>query len=211
MKRCSTVWMTPAENWRSGATTTTMSGHTHRSEIKRPQRRAGRLSNLRAPRPARLPKTTTKTIKTKPPDSRYERGSLGGQVTDSMGSRSKFARFSRNSPTPRSRSSAGLARADRHFVLGLILGVFYAAADPGRILTRIRDQHLKQKNRALPRQPAIRRNRYVSMIQPCAARAAARISMIRGPISPSGPCSSTCSGIPRKPPHQIRSPVGSSV
>ena len=61
-----------AENWRSGATTTTMSGRTHRSEIKRPQRRAGRLSNLRAPRPAHLPKTTTKTMKTKPANSRYE-------------------------------------------------------------------------------------------------------------------------------------------
>ena len=55
-----------------GATITTTSGRIHRSEIKRPQKRAGRLSNLRAPRPTRLPETTTTNMKTKPADSRYE-------------------------------------------------------------------------------------------------------------------------------------------
>src|SRR6056297_3548414 len=69
-----------ARSWRFGATTTTTLDRTHRSEIKHLQKRAGRLSNLRAPRPARLPKLTTKNMKTRPADSRYERGSLGGQV-----------------------------------------------------------------------------------------------------------------------------------
>ena len=55
-----------------GDTTTTTSGRTHRSEIKRPQKRAGRLSNLRAPRPARLPKPKPRNMKTRPADSRYE-------------------------------------------------------------------------------------------------------------------------------------------
>ncbi len=41
-------------------------------ETKRPQKRAERLSNLRAPRPARLPKLTTKNMKTRPANSRYE-------------------------------------------------------------------------------------------------------------------------------------------
>ncbi|MEY8829324.1 hypothetical protein AB9K34_13095, partial [Sedimentitalea sp. XS_ASV28] len=43
-------------------------------------KRAERLSNLRAPRPARLPKPKPMIIKIKPADSRYERGTEGGQV-----------------------------------------------------------------------------------------------------------------------------------
>ena len=42
-------------------------------------------ANLRAPRPARLPKPKTTTIN--PKDSRYERGTTGGQVTSSEISR----------------------------------------------------------------------------------------------------------------------------
>ncbi|MEY8827536.1 hypothetical protein AB9K34_03830, partial [Sedimentitalea sp. XS_ASV28] len=44
-------------------------------------KRAERLSNLRAPRPARLPKPKPMIIKIKPADSRYERGTEGGQVS----------------------------------------------------------------------------------------------------------------------------------
>jgi putative transposase len=58
--------------YRLGDTTTTKSGHTHRSKTKHPQKRAGRLRNLRAPRPAGLPKLTTTNMKTRPADSRYE-------------------------------------------------------------------------------------------------------------------------------------------
>jgi putative transposase len=57
---------------RDDATTTTTLDRTHRSEIKHLQKRAGRLSNLRAPRPARLPNHTRKIMKTRPADSRYE-------------------------------------------------------------------------------------------------------------------------------------------
>jgi len=39
------------------------------------------LRNLRAPRTSRLPKTKPKNITPKPANSRYEWGSLGGQVT----------------------------------------------------------------------------------------------------------------------------------
>lgn len=45
------------------------SGRTHRSATKHPQRRIGRLSSLRAPRPARLPNQAAKNMKTKPADS----------------------------------------------------------------------------------------------------------------------------------------------
>ena len=45
------------------------------------QKRAGRLSNLGAPHPARLPKLKPTTINLE--DSRYERGMTGGQVTSS--------------------------------------------------------------------------------------------------------------------------------
>ncbi len=47
------------------------------------------------------------------------------------------------------------------------------------------------------------------MIQPCLSRAAARVATILSAVSPSGPASSTCSAIPRKPPHQMWSPAGS--
>ena len=67
---------TPARRWPSGATIITISGRIHRWGTKPPRKRAGRLSNLRALRPARLrhPKSTT----IKPADSRYERGTTGG-------------------------------------------------------------------------------------------------------------------------------------
>ena len=41
-------------------------------ETKHPLKRAERLSNLRAPRTTRLPKLTTKNMKSKPANSRYE-------------------------------------------------------------------------------------------------------------------------------------------
>lgn len=70
----------PGENWRYGDMTTTPSGRIRRSETRRHCKRAERLSNLRAPRPARLPQPKPMIIKIKPADSRYERGTTGGQV-----------------------------------------------------------------------------------------------------------------------------------
>ncbi len=58
----------------------TMSARTRLWETRRRSKRAGHLSNLRAPRPARLPKTTAQATNLKPADSRYERGTQGGQV-----------------------------------------------------------------------------------------------------------------------------------
>src|SRR5690606_34646871 len=69
----------PAESWPCGATITTTSGRIPHWAIGVQQKRAGRLSNLRAPRPARLPNPKPTTIN--PKDSRYERGTNGGQVT----------------------------------------------------------------------------------------------------------------------------------
>src|SRR5690606_5204998 len=69
----------PAESWPCGATITTTSGRIPHWAIGVQQKRAGRLSNLRAPRPARLPNPKPTTIN--PKDSRYERGTTGGQVT----------------------------------------------------------------------------------------------------------------------------------
>src|SRR5690606_1989315 len=69
----------PAESWPCGATTTTTSGRIPHWAIGVQQKRAGRLSNLRAPRPARLPNPKPTTIN--PKDSRYERGTNGGQVS----------------------------------------------------------------------------------------------------------------------------------
>src|SRR5690606_17120037 len=80
--RSSTAWPMPAANWPSGATTTTTSGRIPRWPTRRQQKRAGRLSNLRAPRPARLPNSKPTTIN--PKDSRYERGTTGGQVRHSQ-------------------------------------------------------------------------------------------------------------------------------
>ncbi|WP_207209961.1 hypothetical protein, partial [Tropicimonas sp. IMCC6043] len=63
--------------------------------------RAGRLSNLRAPRPARLPSSKPSNMKTRPADSRYERGNSGGQVTSSkprnMKTRPADSRYERGS------------------------------------------------------------------------------------------------------------------
>ena len=75
-RRSSTAWPMPAASWPSGATTTTTSGRIPRWATRPPQKRAGRLSNLMAPRPARLPHPKPTTIK--PKDSRYERGTTGG-------------------------------------------------------------------------------------------------------------------------------------
>ena len=77
-------WATPVRSWRSGVTITTPSGRTHRSGTKHRPKRAGRLSNLRAPRPARLPSPKPTTTKIKPADSRHERGTSGGHVTCSL-------------------------------------------------------------------------------------------------------------------------------
>src|SRR5690606_35398146 len=66
----------PAESWPCGATTTTTSGRIPHWAIGVQQKRAGRLSNLRAPRPARLPHPKPTTIN--PKDVRYERGTTGG-------------------------------------------------------------------------------------------------------------------------------------
>jgi len=64
----------PAEHWCSGDLTTATSGRTRLSQTKIPTEvnRAGHLSNLRAPRPARLPKITTTNMKTRTADSRFE-------------------------------------------------------------------------------------------------------------------------------------------
>lgn len=56
-----------------------------------PQKRGGCLSNLRAPRPARLPNPKPTVID--PRDSRYEQGTTGRQATT-------------NGPRPRARSQA---------------------------------------------------------------------------------------------------------
>lgn len=55
----------------------TTSGRIHRWATRPLSRRAGRLSNVMAPRPARLPRPKPTTIK--PKDSRHERGTTGGR------------------------------------------------------------------------------------------------------------------------------------
>jgi hypothetical protein len=55
--------MTPKENWRSGDTTTTTSDRTHLWATKHPLKRVERLSNFRAPRTTRLPKTKPKKMR----------------------------------------------------------------------------------------------------------------------------------------------------
>jgi hypothetical protein len=49
-----------------------MSDRIHRWETKRLQKRAERLSNLRVPHTTRLLKLTTKNMKSKTANSRYE-------------------------------------------------------------------------------------------------------------------------------------------
>ena len=66
----------PAKSWPSGAMTTTTSGRIPRSGTKPRSKRAGRLSYLTAPRPARLPSPKLTIIKK--PDSGYERGTTRG-------------------------------------------------------------------------------------------------------------------------------------
>lgn len=77
----STTWTTPGASWRSGATTTTPSDRTRRWEARHRSKRAGRLSNLRAPDPARLPRATAQPTNLKPADSHMIEGPEGGQVT----------------------------------------------------------------------------------------------------------------------------------
>jgi hypothetical protein len=62
----------PAANWPFGDTITTTSDRTHLWATKHPLKRAERLSNLRAPHTTRLLKLTTKNMKSKPANSRYE-------------------------------------------------------------------------------------------------------------------------------------------
>jgi hypothetical protein len=57
------------------------SGRTRHGRTKRPLKRVERLSDLRAPRTTRLPKQAMKNMKSKPANYRYERGSLGVQVS----------------------------------------------------------------------------------------------------------------------------------
>jgi hypothetical protein len=64
--------MTPAANWPSGDTIIITSDRIHRWATKRLLKRAERFSNLRAPRTTRLPKLTTKNMKSKPANSRYK-------------------------------------------------------------------------------------------------------------------------------------------
>ena len=70
----------PAKSWLCGAMTTTTSGRIPRWETKPRQKHAGRLSYMTETRPARLPNPKPTTINTQ--DSRYERGTTGGQVTN---------------------------------------------------------------------------------------------------------------------------------
>ena len=65
-------------NWPCGATITTTSGRTRRSATARQFKRVGRLSWLGAPRPTRLNWQRSHHIKSA--DSRYDRGTTGGQV-----------------------------------------------------------------------------------------------------------------------------------
>ena len=81
-RRSSTASPMPAKSWLCGATTTTTFGRIPRSGTKPRSEHAGCLSNLRAPHPARLPKPKPTTINL--PDSRYERGTTGGQVNRSI-------------------------------------------------------------------------------------------------------------------------------
>jgi len=62
----------PAANWPFGDTITTTSDRTYLWATKHPLKRAERFSNLRAPLSTRLLKLTTKNMKSKPANSRYE-------------------------------------------------------------------------------------------------------------------------------------------
>ncbi len=95
-RRSSKAWPMPAESWPSGATTTTTSGRIPRSATRPRQKRAGRLSKLGAPRPTRLPNPKPTNIN--PKDSRYERGTTGGQVKVDEGSCQKIV-IGRDLPT----------------------------------------------------------------------------------------------------------------
>ena len=108
LRKSSTAWLMPAANWPSGATTTTTSGPIPRWATRPRPTRAGRLSNLRAPRPARLPHPKPTNIN--PKDSRYERGTTGGQVRlrGSVGSqlRHSCSRYLTSQPGASARASS---------------------------------------------------------------------------------------------------------
>jgi len=63
----------------SGATTTTMFDPAHHWEIERLHKRVGRSCRTIASRPTRLCRRACRNIQ--PQDSRYDRGTAGGQVT----------------------------------------------------------------------------------------------------------------------------------
>src|SRR6476659_7214713 len=79
MRRCSTASLTHGASWLSGATTTTTSGHTRRWGTEHRHKRAGRSCKMETSHPARLCRWGSTNIK--PADSRYDRGTSGGQVT----------------------------------------------------------------------------------------------------------------------------------
>ena len=83
-ENCSTPSLTPGASWLSGATATTTSGRTRRWGTERRHKRAGRSCRMEASHPARLCPRACPNIR--PADSRYDRGTNGGQVT--AGSRS---------------------------------------------------------------------------------------------------------------------------
>jgi len=71
-RSCSTVCPTPGGSWRVGDATTTTSGLTRPWTIWHPRTRAGRLSNPRAPRPARLRHQAQPDTQKSPADSRCD-------------------------------------------------------------------------------------------------------------------------------------------
>jgi putative transposase len=78
-RSCSTASPMPGASLRCGATTTTTSDRTHPWGTERRHKRAGRSCKMEASHPARLCRRASTDIK--PADSRYDRGTNGGQVT----------------------------------------------------------------------------------------------------------------------------------
>lgn len=70
----------PDASWPFGHTTAAPSGHIPRSSTRRHCKLAGRQSYLRATPPARSRQLTNPNTKIIPVDSRYDRGTTGGQV-----------------------------------------------------------------------------------------------------------------------------------
>ena len=107
-RRYSPAWPKPAASWPYGATTTTTSGRIPLWATRPQQKRAGRLSYLIATRPARLSNPKPTTIN--PKDSRYERGTTGGQVRTAI-RRSRLVFYPLMAPLSDSRSSITSASA----------------------------------------------------------------------------------------------------